>query len=379
VNEQDVAHPGAAPAVVGGRYVLGELLGAGSSAEVHRAADRISGRSFAVKLFHAGASVHDRRRQQREMRALAQLHHPGLVALHDGGVEAGRPFLVTDLVEGPTLAEVIANGPLPADDVRRIGTALADALAHVHRSGIVHRDLKPANVLLAPDGRPRLTDFGIARAIDATAVTGTGFVVGTAAYLAPEQVCGERVGPAADVYALGLVLLEALTGRREYPGALVESATARLHRPPAVPPHPPEPLGTALHAMTTRDPAARPTAADVAVLLATGALPGRRRRGAHRRRRGATTPRAAGLAATAAVVAALGVGVLPSSAPRSAFAAPERTGAPAPAAAARPAFGPVAVPVDRVSASLGDGVAAARRGLPGRAQKIGTGRGVSVR
>ena len=125
--------------------------------------------------------------------------------------------------------------------MRRIGARLADALAHVHAGGIIHRDLKPANVLLGADGRPRLADFGIARALDGTAVTGTGYVVGTAAYLAPEQVRGEWVGPAADVYALGLVLLEALTGRREYPGALVESATARLHRPPGIPEHLPSP------------------------------------------------------------------------------------------------------------------------------------------
>ena len=108
---------GADPAVVGGRYELGALLGTGASAVVRRASDRVSGRTFAVKLFHAGASAHDRRRQQREMRALATLHHPGLVALHDGGVEDGRPFIVTDLVEGPTLAERLEAGPLDPDEV----------------------------------------------------------------------------------------------------------------------------------------------------------------------------------------------------------------------------------------------------------------------
>ena len=191
------------PAVVGGRYELGALLGTGASAVVRRASDRVSGRTFAVKLFHVGASSQDRRRQEREMGALAALHHPGLVGLHDGGVEAGRPYIVTDLVEGPTLAERIAQGPMDATDVRLIGA--------------------------------RLADFGIARALDGTVVTGTGYVVGTAAYLAPEQVRGELVGPETDVYALGLVLIEALTGRREYPGALVESAMARLYRAPAVP------------------------------------------------------------------------------------------------------------------------------------------------
>ena len=215
------------------------------------------------------------------MRALATLHHPGLVALHDGGVEDGRPFIVTDLVEGPTLAERLETGPLDPDEVRRLGARLADALAHVHRGGIVHRDLKPANVLLGADG-PRLADFGIARAVDGTAVTGTGYVVGTAAYLAPEQVRGEWVGPEADVYALGLVLLEALTGRREYPGALVESATARLHRPPGIPDGLPSSLHTALQAMTALDPAARPTAGAGRGAAGGGVAPGGRR-GAHRR------------------------------------------------------------------------------------------------
>ena len=267
VDERTVATAGADPAVVGGRYELGALLGTGASAVVRRGLDRVSGRTFAVKLFHAGASAHDRRRQQREMRALATLHHPGLVALYDGGVEDGRPFIVTDLVEGPTLAERLDAGPLDPEELLGIGARLADALAHVHRAGIVHRDLKPANVLLGADG-PRLADFGIARALDGTAVTGTGYVVGTAAYLAPEQVRGEWVGPEADVYALGLVLLESLTGRREYPGALVESATARLHRPPGIPTGLPFALDTALRAMTALDPADRPTAADVATMLA---------------------------------------------------------------------------------------------------------------
>ena len=125
---------------------------------------------MAVKLFHPGASAHDHRQLQQELSALALLHHPGLVGLHDGGIEDGRPFIVTDLVEGPTLAERLEAGPLDPDEVLGIGARLADALAHVHAAGIVHRDLKPANVLLGADG-PRLADFGIARALDSTAAT----------------------------------------------------------------------------------------------------------------------------------------------------------------------------------------------------------------
>ncbi|OLT01609.1 hypothetical protein BJF90_30680 [Pseudonocardia sp. CNS-004] len=152
------------------------------------------------------------------MALLARLDHPGLVRLHDGGIVDDCPFVVTDLVEGSTLAGRIASGPpLAPGAVRRLGAQLADALAYVHAAGIVHRDVKPANVLLGDGGRPRLADFGIARALEATAATADGCVVGTAAYLAPEQVRGEVVAPATDVYALGLVLLEALTGRGEFP------------------------------------------------------------------------------------------------------------------------------------------------------------------
>ena len=366
VDERTAATAGADPAVVGGRYELGALLGTGASAEVRRGLDRVSGRTFAVKLFHAGASAHDRSRQQREMRALATLHHPGLVALHDGGVEDGRPFIVTDLVEGPTLAERLEAGPLDPEELLGIGARLADALAHVHQAGIVHRDLKPANVLLGADG-PRLADFGIARALDGTAVTGTGYVVGTAAYLAPEQVRGEWVGPEADVYALGLVLLESLTGRREYPGALVESATARLHRPPGIPPGLPFALDTALRAMTVLDPLHRPAAADVATMLtAAPSRRGRRRAGAHRRAR-PVSPRIAGAATILAVAAVVTAAALPSAehpgpsvTPRDAVGPEPRTLAvvPPPAAPWEPAS--AAVSLHRMAATLGESAEAAR-------------------
>ncbi len=368
VDERTIATAGADPAVIGGRYELGALLGTGASAVVRRGRDRVSGRTFAVKLFHAGASAHDRRRQQREMRALSTLHHPGLVALHDGGVEDGRPFIVTDLVEGPTLAERLDGGPVDPDEVLRIGARLADALAHVHGAGIVHRDLKPANVLLGADG-PRLADFGIARALDGTAVTGTGYVVGTAAYLAPEQVRGEWVGPEADVYALGLVLLESLTGRREYPGALVESATARLHRPPGIPTGLPFALDTALRAMTALDQFDRPAAADVATMLAAGpSRRSRRRSGAHRRAR-PVSPRIAGAATILAVAAVVSAAALPSAehpvpsvTPRDPVGPESRTVAvaviPPPPAPWEPASAGVAL--HRMAATLGESAEAAR-------------------
>jgi serine/threonine protein kinase len=261
--------PGDVPRVVAGRYELGSVLGAGSSAVVHRARDLRRGVEVAIKCFRPGGSERDLRQQRQEMALLARLDHPGLVRLHDGGLVEDCPFVVTDLVEGPTLAERIATGPpLAPGVVRRLGAHLADALAYVHAAGIVHRDVKPANVLLGNCGRPRLADFGIARTLEATAATADGCVVGTAAYLAPEQVRGEFVAPATDVYALGLVLLEALTGRREFPGAAVESATARLYRSPAVPAGLPAGLGTVLTAMTQDDPRRRPPAAAVAAALA---------------------------------------------------------------------------------------------------------------
>jgi serine/threonine protein kinase len=244
------------------------------------------------------------------------------------------PFVVTDLVEGPTLAERIASGPpLAPGAVRRLGAHLADALAYVHSAGIVHRDVKPANVLLGDGGRPRLADFGIARALEATAATADGCVVGTAAYLAPEQVRGEHVAPATDVYALGLVLLEALTGRREYPGAAVESATARLYRSPAVPEGLPAGLSTVLNAMTQDDPRRRPPAAAVAAALsadpaspaaALGIGPSPRCRvvshGRHRLGRPGTRPVSRiALAALTAVVAMVSVAAAPA-APRTAAA-----------------------------------------------------------
>ena len=252
---------------VGGRYRLEALVGRGGSAEVWGAEDEALGRRVAVKLVTATGGE-DAGRVGDEARLLARLSHPGLVPVYDAGTdESGRPWVVMELVRGETLADSVARGPLPPLRVAEIGRVLAEALAYVHGQGLVHRDVKPANVLLGDDGRVRLTDFGIARLVDAASVTATGLTVGTASYLSPEQVTGSHVGPLSDVYSLGLVLLECLKGEREYPGSAVEVALARLSRPPVVPRRLPAGWPGLLEAMTARETGPRPTAAEAAAEL----------------------------------------------------------------------------------------------------------------
>ncbi|MEU5266000.1 protein kinase [Amycolatopsis sp. NPDC021455] len=254
------------PGLLAGRYEVGRLIGSGATARVYRAYDTRLAREVAVKLYDRDAVALDQRRRLREMTIQGSISHPGVVALLDSGTESGRTYLVMQLVEGENMAERLLGGPMPAAEVTALAEGLAEALAHVHARRIVHRDLKPANVFLSADG-PLIGDFGIAHALDATHITGTGLIPGTAAYLAPEQVSGEPAGPPADVYALGLILLECLTGEREYPGTMVEAAMARLTRPPRIPGDLPASLAHALRRMTQRDPAERPTAAELVGLL----------------------------------------------------------------------------------------------------------------
>jgi serine/threonine protein kinase len=254
------------PEVIAGRYEVGGLIGSGGTARVYQAFDQRLRRDVAVKVYERGAVAVEVLRRAREKAIQASIDHPRVVALYDSGTEGDRPYLVMQLVTGENLAQRLLAGPMPAEQVTELAAELAEALAHVHDRRIVHRDLKPANVLLGGDG-PLLSDFGIAHELDSTHVTGTGLVTGTAAYLAPEQVVGEQAGPAADVYALGLILLECLTAEREYPGTLAESATARLHRPPRVPAGLPASLADVLERMTVREPAQRPSAGEVVRLL----------------------------------------------------------------------------------------------------------------
>jgi serine/threonine protein kinase len=263
-------------AVLGGRYALGDLLGRGGMAEVYRARDTVLDREVAVKVFrHVESSGPDSEaRRTSEVHLLASLSHPGLVTVFDAGSGSDSPgdafaYLVMEYVEGTTLRNRLDSGPLPPVEAARIGERLATALAYVHERGIVHRDVKPANILLTTDGTPKLTDFGVARLLDSTRLTIEGTTLGTPNYLSPEQVIGSAVSGVSDVYALGLVLLECLTGEVAFRGQGVEAAVVRLHRAPTVPEQFGPEWADLLYRMTDRDPAARPDAAAVAATLAT--------------------------------------------------------------------------------------------------------------
>jgi eukaryotic-like serine/threonine-protein kinase len=222
-----------------GRYRLRRRLGTGGMGVVWEAHDERLGRDVAVKRVPVDTEQPGDtagKRAAREALAAARLGHPAIVALYEAGRDEGGWVLVSELVRGRTLAQLEAEGALSDRDVLRIGATLCDALAHAHARGVVHRDVKPSNVICPDESLPsthggaaaKLTDFGIARLADDDAVTRTGDVVGTLAYMAPEQARGERVTAAADTYALGLVLYEALSGTNPIRGAGAAETVARI-------------------------------------------------------------------------------------------------------------------------------------------------------
>ncbi|MER5741598.1 serine/threonine-protein kinase [Streptomyces sp. NPDC002262] len=271
-------HPAPAAHAVAGRYRLDRLLGRGGAADVYEALDLRLRRPVAVKAFRPAAAGRAHAQCGEEARLLARMHHPGLVTLYDTGEDEGRPFLVMRLVRGTTLRRRIARGVLTPAETCRTGAALASALAHVHAQGVVHRDVKPSNILLDRAEAPLLSDFGISRRFGGSgdrAPAGDGAFAGTASYMAPEQALGRSTGPAADVYSLGLVLLEALKGEAEYGGAPLEAALAHLDRSPVLPPDLSPGLAGLLAAMTARSPGTRPDAAACARVLADPRTAGR--------------------------------------------------------------------------------------------------------
>jgi serine/threonine-protein kinase len=219
-------------ALCAGRYRLQERLGAGGMASVWRATDGHLDRPVAVKILSDTLAGDDGyvARFRRESRLAASLSHPRLVQIFDFGEESGRPFLVMELVDGPTLADLLRRPAALAAEPRELAVDLLEALAHVHAAGIVHRDVKPANVLMAPDGRARLTDFGIAQPPDATQLTGTGLVIGTLRYLAPELIEGGPATVRTDLFALGRLLREVVDHTHRDADADLRGLIGRLIR-----------------------------------------------------------------------------------------------------------------------------------------------------
>jgi eukaryotic-like serine/threonine-protein kinase len=206
--------------MLGERYELRRLIGRGGMAEVYAAHDHVLGRAVAVKVlldrFRDDATF--TRRFYDEARHVARLNHPNLVVVFDTGTDAGQPFIVMELVHGRSLQQVIAAGGLTEDRALEIAADVCGALAYAHEHGLIHRDVKPGNILLADDGAVKVTDFGIARTVDHETVTRTASVLGTAAYLSPEQAQGLDVDTRSDLYSLGVVLFETLTGRAPFLG-----------------------------------------------------------------------------------------------------------------------------------------------------------------
>ncbi|WP_031516428.1 serine/threonine-protein kinase [Streptomyces sp. NRRL F-5123] len=265
--------------VVAGRYRLGSRLGRGGMGTVWAATDELLHREVAVKELHLADGEQSLERALREARGLARIRHPNVVVVHDVVEEDGRPWIVMELVDGRSLAEVLReDGPLPPREAARVGAAVAGALLAAHQHGIQHRDVKPANVLLdRTTGRVVLTDFGIARVPGSTTVSETGAFVGSPEYTAPERMEGKAAGPESDLWSLGALLCAAVDGHSPFRG---ESIGEIVHAVAFADIRPPEAVGPLLpvvQGLLERDPARRMAAADVQTVLVayaeTGAEP----------------------------------------------------------------------------------------------------------
>jgi serine/threonine-protein kinase len=259
-----------------GRYETGEKLGSGGMSNVYKATDLILERTVAVKILAEHLSDDERfvARFRREALAVAKLIHPNIVQVYDTGVDDGRHYIVMEYVEGRSGAQILQrHGPVGPEIAAELGVQACAGLDYAHRRGIIHRDVKPGNLMVfgGPVGggemTVKLTDFGIARAMEQTRITQVGSVVGTAAYLAPEQVRGEEATPATDVYALGVVIYQFLTGRLPYEGSSLAELAVRQQNESPLPPSTynedvPETLGGAVLRALEGDPNRRYASAD---------------------------------------------------------------------------------------------------------------------
>ncbi|WP_240645818.1 Stk1 family PASTA domain-containing Ser/Thr kinase [Georgenia sp. SYP-B2076] len=261
--------------MVDDRYEVTARIARGGMATVYRAVDRRLERTVAVKVMHPhlAESADFVARFRREARAAARLSHPGIVAVHDQGIAGEASYLTMELVDGPNLRTLLRErGSLPLGEALDIVDRVLDALASAHRAGVVHRDIKPENVLIAPGGRPKLADFGLARAVSETTAATTGTVLGTVAYLAPEIVTDGRADPRSDVYAVGVLLYELITGSQPFVGE-APIQVAFLHVNSSVPapsvrvPWLPVEVDELVAALAARDPDERPWDAGAARAL----------------------------------------------------------------------------------------------------------------
>ncbi|MGW6055534.1 serine/threonine-protein kinase [Streptomyces sp. NPDC055189] len=279
----DQEQTGGVGRLLAGRYRVTARLGRGGMGVVWRAVDEVLGREVAVKELRtytdaAGPELADLRvRMQREARAAARVRHPGVVAVHDVAEVDGRPLIVVELVEGPSLDDVLRDrGTLDPREAAAIGAKVMDALAAAHRAGVLHRDVKPGNILLESGGRVVLTDFGIATMDDpgdgsATHLTRSGELVGSLDYLAPERAQGQDPGPASDVWALGATLYAAVEGASPFRRTSTWSTLTAIVADPLPEPQRAGPLIPVLRQLMHKDPLARPDAAQAALILADAA------------------------------------------------------------------------------------------------------------
>jgi len=252
--------------MLAGRYRLDEPIAAGAVGEVWRGLDVVLDRPVAVKLLRAGYGQHPDTlaRFRAEAKHAGSLSHPGIAHVYDYGEPdpPHPPFLVMELVDGPSLAALLAGGALDPGQVMDVIAQAAAGLDAAHRAGLVHRDIKPGNLLVGRNGLVKITDFGIAHAAGSAPLTRTGTMIGTPAYLAPERVAGAPATPASDLYSLGVVAYECLAGTAPFSGIPVEVALAHRDRPlPPLPATVPGEVAALVAALTAKEPAARPASA----------------------------------------------------------------------------------------------------------------------